>query len=96
MSRAFVKEDSDGAAPRYPLPPRDDPGFPLAAARALLAAANRAETSSAEEATGFAWGDGRLEAEIRQLRAEAVERSDDRMETLADRFLRAAGLPIDP
>ena len=36
MSRAFVKEDSDGAAPRYPLPSRDDAGFSLAAARALF------------------------------------------------------------
>ncbi len=95
MSRAFVKEDSDGATPRYQLPPRDDPGFPLAAARVLLQAANQAETGSAEEATGYSWGDGRLTAEIRQLRREAIDERNDRMETLAERFLRAAGVAID-
>ncbi len=94
MSRAFVKEDSDGAAPRYPLPPPDDPGFPLASARALLQAANRAETPSAEEATGYTWGDPRLVREIRRLRLEAIDEQDDRMETLADRFLGVAGQPI--
>ncbi len=95
MSRAFVKEDSEGAAPRYPLPPAADPGFPLASARALLQAANRAETPSAEEATGYTWGDPRLVAEIRRLRQEAIDEKNDRMETLSERFLRTAGLPID-
>ena len=95
MSRAFVKEDNEGAAPRYPLPPRDDPGFPLAAARALLEGANRGDTASAEEATGFPWGDTRLVASIRQLLAEAIERGDDRTEMLAERYLRAAGAPVD-
>lgn len=96
MSRAFVKEDSDGPAPRYPLPPRDDAGFPLAAARALLAAANRAETESAEDATSYTWGDRRLVTEIQQLRQEAIDQQNDRMETLADRFLRAAGITENP
>ena len=91
MSRAFVKEDSDGAAPRYSLPPRDDPGYPLAAARALLAGANNGDTASAEEATGFTWGDVRLVAEIRALRHEAEQRDDDLVVTLAERFLRLAG-----
>lgn len=95
MSRAFVKEDSDGAAPRYPLPPRDDPGYPLAAARALLAGANAGDTASAEAATGYLWGDPRLVAELRQLRLEAIERRDDRAEVLAERYLRAAGIEID-
>lgn len=91
MSRAFVKEDSDDAAPRFSLPPQGDPGYPLAAARALLLAANRAETSLAEEATGYTWGDRRLIDAMTQLRREARDRGDDRTETLADRFLRAAG-----
>ena len=90
MSRAFTKEDSDGPAPRYSLPPRDDPGFPLAAARALLAGANQGDTASAEEATGFTWGDARLVAEVRTLLQEAEERDDDRFITLGERFLRAA------
>lgn len=92
MSRAFVKEDSDGAAPRYSLPQRDDPGFPLAAARALMTGANNGDTASAEEATGFAWGDPRLVDHVRRLLREAEERDDDRMVTLAERFLRAAGI----
>ncbi len=90
MSRAFVKEDSDDAPPRYSLPPRDDPGFPLAAARALIAGANRGDTSSAEEATGYPWGDRRLITEVGIVLREAEERDDDRMITLAERFLRAA------
>jgi hypothetical protein len=95
VSRAFVKEDSDGAAPRYPLPARDDPGYPLAAARALLDGANRGDTQSAEEATGYVWGDVRLAPEIHRIRDEAINRGDDRLETLADRFLKAAGVSID-
>jgi hypothetical protein len=90
MSRAFVKEDDGGAPPRIPLPSRDDPGFPLAAARALQAGANRGDTTSAEEATGYTWGDGRLVPEVRSLLREATERDDDRLVTLAERFLRAA------
>lgn len=95
MSRAFVKEDSDGAEPRYSLPARDDPGYPIAAARALLEGANRGNTQSAEEATGYPWGDHRLVPEIQRLRAEAIQRGDDRVETLADRFLKAAGVALD-
>lgn len=95
MSRAFVNEDSDGAPPRYSLPAADDPGFPLAAAQALLQGANQGDTVSAEEATGHPWGDPRLIAPITQLLAEAVERGDDRTETLAERYLRAAGVVLD-
>ncbi len=91
MSRAFTKEDSDGPPPRYPLPPRDDPGFPLAAARALLAGANQGDTESAEEATGHLWGDSRLVAPMRRILDEAVEQGNDRIEVLAERFLKAAG-----
>ena len=91
MSRAFVNEDSDGPPPRYSLPPSDDPGFPLAAARALLAGANQGDTASAEEATGLPWGDPRLIGPMRQLLAEAVEAGHDRIEVLAERFLKAAG-----
>ena len=41
----------------YDLPPRDDPGFDRAAARALLEAARVAETELAERATGYYWGE---------------------------------------
>jgi hypothetical protein len=44
MSRAFVNEDSGQAPERYPLPARDDPGYPLAAARALLRGADLGDT----------------------------------------------------
>ena len=94
MSRAFVKEDGDEPGPRYSLPPRDDPGFPRAAARALIAGANRGDSASAEEATGFGWGDPRLIDEVRQLLDQAVADEDDRTESLAARYLRAAGLSL--
>ena len=95
MSRAFVKEDSDDAAPRYTLPPRDDPSFPLAAARTLLAGANNGDTIGAEEATGHPWGDPRLCKPMQVLWEDAIERGDDRTEVLAARYLRAAGVELD-
>jgi hypothetical protein len=92
MSRAFVREEGDEPDPRrrYPLPPADDPGFRAAAARALLAGADAGDSAGAEEATGYRWGDQRLAGEIRLLKDDAIARGDERMETLADRFLRAA------
>lgn len=95
MSRAFVNEDNEGAAPRYSLPAPDDPTYPMAAARALLAGANAGDTGSAEAATGYLWGDPRLVDEFRQLRLEAIERNDDRAETLTERYLRTAGITIE-
>ncbi len=91
MSRAFTKEDNEAPPPRYPLPPRDDPGFPLAAARSLLSGANQGDTESAEEATGYLWGDARLIGPMQRILGEAVEQGNDRIEVLAERFLKAAG-----
>ena len=90
MSRAFVNEDAGGSVPRrnYALPPRDDPGFDAAAAAALLEAARAGETASAEEATGYYWGEQRLHEHVRQIRDRAIAANDDRLEQLADRFLR--------
>ncbi len=90
MSRAFVNEDAGGATPRrnYGLPPRDDPAFDAAAAAALLDAAREGETASAEEATGYYWGEPRLHAHVRRLLARARAEGDDRLEQLAERFLR--------
>ena len=92
MSRAFVKDDADGPAPqdRYRLPAPDDPGFEEAVARALLAGANEGDSIGAEEATGYLWGDKRLVLIMTLLRDDAVRMEDDRMESLANRFLRAA------
>ncbi len=91
MSRAFVNEDAGAELPeRYSLPDRSEPGFNQAAARALLRGADRGDTAAAEAATGFYWGDPALEAEVERLRAEAQADGDERLEQLAERFLRRA------
>ncbi|HEY2026873.1 MAG TPA: hypothetical protein VGG78_07670 [Gemmatimonadaceae bacterium] len=90
MSRAFVNEDAGGSLPRrgYGLPPRDDPGFDAAAAEALLEAARDGETESAEVATGYYWGEPRLREHVRRILARARADGDDRLEQLAERYLR--------
>ena len=89
MSRAFVNEDADGIPRRdYQLPPRDDPGFDRAAARALLECARAGETASAEDATGYRWGEPALAPYVREILAAAEASGDDRLEQLARRYLR--------
>ena len=88
MARAFVNEDAGGAPERYPLPGRDDPAFPLAAARALLRGADVGDTPGAESATGYYFGDPMLKQEVEQILAEAREDGNERLEQLAERFLR--------
>ena len=90
MSRAFVNEDAGRGAPRrgYGLPDRDDPGYDAAAAAALLEGARAGETESAEQATGYYWGEPKLHAHVRRILQRAQESGDDRLETLARRFLR--------
>jgi hypothetical protein len=88
MSRAFINEDAGAAPERYPLPPRDDPGYPLAAARALLRGADQGDTPGAEAATGYYWGDPALLREVQQILGEAAESGNDRLSQLAERFLR--------
>jgi hypothetical protein len=90
MSRAFVNEDADSGRPRkdYHLPERDDPGYDAAAARALLDGARAGDTASAEEATGYRWGEPRLAAHVRAVLRAAETDGDDRLEQLARRFLR--------
>jgi hypothetical protein len=97
MSRAFVKEDGpDMPATRgYGLPAREDPGYAAAAARALLAGANVGDTASAESATGYFWGDPALVDEVRALLAEAEATGDDRLDQLARRYLRRAGVTVE-
>ena len=90
MSRAFVREDRDEVPERYQLPPRDDPGFPEAAAWALLEGANRGDSLGAEAATGFRWGDTSLRPHVEQILAYARDRGDERLEQLAERFLRVS------
>jgi hypothetical protein len=97
MSRAFVNEDA-GREPldRYPLPAREDPGYSLAAARALLRGADQGDTPGAEAATGYYFGDPALRKEVEQILVEAVEDGDDRLEQLAERFLRRAAARARP
>ncbi len=90
MSRAFVKEDAGNQGPRrsYGLPPRGDPGFDAAAAAALLEAARAGETASAEQATGYYWGEPKLRAHVERIRDRARRDGDERLIELAERFLR--------
>lgn len=90
MSRAFVNEDAGSGGPRkdYHLPNRDDPDFDLAAAKALLEGARAGDTASAEDATGYRWGDPQLAPYVRNILKDAEAEQDDRLEQLARRFLR--------
>ena len=90
MSRAFVNEDAGSGGPRkdYHLPEREDPAFDAAAARALLEGARAGDTASAEEATGYRWGEPALARHVRAILRAAEEQGDERLEQLARRFLR--------
>ena len=91
MSRAFLKEDAgDPGTPRrhYGLPPRGHPDFDAAAAQALLEAARAGETASAEQATGYNWGEPKLRPHVARLLAGARAAHDERLIELAERFLR--------
>ena len=92
MSRAFVNEDHE--PPRrtgdYRLPDPAAPGFAAAAARLLLEAARVSEIDDAEKATGLRWGDPAFAAEVGRIRDAAIESGDDRLETVATRYLREA------
>jgi hypothetical protein len=91
MSRAFVNEDAAGdARPRFPLPHPDDPGYDLAAARALLRGADEGDSASAEAATGYVFGEPKLRPQVERILAEARADGDERLEQLAERFLRRA------
>jgi predicted ArsR family transcriptional regulator len=85
-----VNEDAGSGRPqrRYVLPPRDDPSFDAAAAELLLEAAREGETASAEQATGYYWGEPKLRDSVRRILARAQQSGDDRLEQLARRFLR--------
>ena len=89
MSRAFVKEDSDGPAPRYYLPPRDDPGYDAAAAMALLEGANVGDSLSVQHATGYRWGEPVLKPQVERILADAMKTGNERLVQLAERFLKA-------
>ena len=89
MSRAFVKEDHEEVPERYELPAREDAGYDQAAAWALLEGANRGDSLGAEAATGYRWGEPVLRPHVEQILIYARGRGADRLEQLAERFLKA-------
>lgn len=88
MSRAFINEDAGGPQPRYHLPARDDPGYDAAAAWALIEGANAGDSYSAELATGYRWGEPALRPHVERILAQARAELNERLEQLAERFLR--------
>ncbi|MBA3555915.1 MAG: hypothetical protein H0W29_14300 [Gemmatimonadales bacterium] len=54
------------------------------------------DTVGAEAATGYYFGDPVLRREVEQLLAEAVEVGDERLEQLAERFLRRVDVRSGP
>ncbi len=91
MSRARLHPrtiHSDPPPATYQLPDRDDPGYDRAAAAALLRGARISDTATAEVATGYAWGDPRLRPHVERIRTEAIAAGDERLEQVAERFLR--------
>jgi hypothetical protein len=97
MSRAFVNEDAGaGETPRFTLPSPEDPSFDLAAARALLQGADLGDTASAEAATGYYWGEPKLRPLVERILEEAQEDGNERLEQLAERFLRVRARRSSP
>ncbi len=91
MSRAFVNEDAagwGGSSRKITLPARSDPGYDEAAARALIEAAVDGDTGSAEQATGYYWGDDRLKRYVRAILDRARKESDESTIRAAERYLR--------
>lgn len=94
MSRAFVNEDAGGdRPPRFVLPKRDDPGFDEAAAWALLEGAEQGDSRSAELATGYRFGEPKLEEHVRRILIRAVAQKEHRLAKMAERYLVEAAGP---
>jgi len=91
VSRAFVNEDAGGTPePEYRLPDAESPYYEEAAAWALLQGADAGDSRSAEEATGYRWGDPLLVEHVTRILEGAQEEGQDRVAQLARRFLREA------
>jgi len=90
MSRAFTKEDDFLPTPDYDLPDPESDYYEEAVAWALVQGADAGDTRSAEQATGYRWGDSRLVPHIRTILAQAEEEDRMRVAQLARRYLRAA------
>ena len=61
-------------------------------ARALIQGADVGDSLGAEEATGFRFGEPLLVPQVRAILDQARSEGNDRMEQLAERFLRRAGV----
>ena len=90
MSRAFAKEDDSLPEPDYRLPDPDSDYYDEAAAWALIQGADAGDTRSAEEATGFRWGEPRLVPHVEAILQRAEAEDEYRVAQLARRYLRAA------
>lgn len=91
MSRAFVNEDANAPRePTYDLPDPESDYYDEAAAIALLEGANQGDTKSAEQATGYRWGEPRLVPYVEAVLERAEAEDDLRAAQLARRFLRQA------
>jgi hypothetical protein len=90
MSRAFVGEHDHWGDPGYrvSLPPRDDPGYDAAAAAAILEAAREGQTGSAEMATGYYWGEPKLNPAVQAVLERARASGDERLVELCERWLQ--------
>jgi len=77
------------------LPPRDDQDYDAAATRALLQGAHEGDSASAEEATGYRFGEPVLVPHVRAILERARKQKNDRLEQLAERFLTRAGVEVD-
>lgn len=86
-----MNEDAGGPRPpRYDLPDPESDYYDEAAAWALIQGADAGDTRSAEDATGYRWGEARLVPHVEAIleRAEAEDRP--RVAQLARRYLRTA------
>jgi hypothetical protein len=90
VSKAFAGDDDREPVSfrKFDLPARDDPGFDAAAAEALLEGARDGETGAAEAQTGYYWGEPKLHEHVRRILERARRAGDDRLEQVAERFLR--------
>ena len=56
----------------------------------MLRGADAGDTASAESATGYYWGEPKLLPWIERILEEAREDGNERLEQLAERYLRAS------
>ena len=92
MSRAFVKDDAESwgdPSRRIALPDRNDPGYDEAAAQAMLEAARDGQTGSAEMATGYYWGEGRLKPHVERILARALDAGYEGLALRAELFMNS-------